>query len=119
MDMRKWRERIGKSNPFVAVADGILVGFAELEPNGHIDYFYCHHEWQGKGVGTAIYRELEKEALRNGIRRLFAEVSMTAKEFFLKMGFVITEERSRIICDAPAKNFMMEKMLPLGYSDLE
>ncbi len=31
-----------------------IVGFAEFEPNGHIDCFYCHHEWIGYGIGHAL-----------------------------------------------------------------
>ncbi|MHB1949598.1 MAG: GNAT family N-acetyltransferase [Gammaproteobacteria bacterium] len=43
----------------VAVMDDKIVGFAELEDNGHIDCFYCHHEYQGCGVGSALMREIE------------------------------------------------------------
>ena len=35
-----------------------IVGFAEFEPNGHIDCFYCHHEWIGKGIISALMKEI-------------------------------------------------------------
>lgn len=111
-NMDEWKERIKKKNPFVAVEDGKIVGFAELESNGHIDYFYSHHEWQGKGVGRMLYSAIETEAIRQKMSRLYADVSVVAKGFFLKQGFEVLKEQNNIICGAPAPNFKMEKKLP-------
>ncbi|PKL37026.1 GNAT family N-acetyltransferase [Candidatus Peregrinibacteria bacterium HGW-Peregrinibacteria-1] len=110
-DMDEWKERIQKKNPFVAVGDDKIVGFAELEPDGHIDYFYVHHKYQGKGVGSMLYTAIEKEAINQKIPHLHAEVSVPAKEFFLKQGFEILEKKNNIICGTPAINFMMKKQL--------
>jgi GNAT superfamily N-acetyltransferase len=111
MDVVKWKDRIESRNPFVAERDGAILGFAELEPDGHIDYFYCHHQWQRKGVGTALYRALETEARRQGVTVLYAEVSVPARPFFLSMGFEIVEEQVNLVCGAPAKRFVMRKRL--------
>jgi putative acetyltransferase len=62
-----------------------IVEFAEFEPNGHIDCFYCHHEWIGKGVVTALMKEILQRAKNSHIHLIFAEVSITAKPF-LKNG---------------------------------
>jgi putative acetyltransferase len=110
-DMAEWTERIRDRDPFVAEEQGALVGFAELELDGHIDYFYCHHQWQRQGVGRALYRALEDEARRLGVSRLYAEVSVPAKPFFVSMGFRIVEEQSNRVCDAPAKRYLMAKTL--------
>ena len=106
-----WPERLARSNPFVADQDGQLVGFVELEPDGHIDYFYCHYQWQRRGIGRALYRTVENEAVRAGIRRLFTEVSVTARPFFESMGFEVTAETNHMICGAPARQFRMQKRL--------
>lgn len=111
-NMNEWKERIKKKNPFVAVQDGKILGFAELEADGHIDYFYAHHQWQGKGVGGMLYTAIEKEAISQKIPRLYADVSVLAKGFFLKQGFKVLVEQNNIICGAPAPNFKMEKKLP-------
>ena len=111
-NMDEWKERIKKKNPFVAVEDGKIVGFAELEPDGHIDYFYAHHQWQGKGVGSMLYSAIEKQAISQKMSRLYADVSVVAKGFFLKQGFEVLKEQNNIICGAPAPNFKMEKKLP-------
>ena len=108
-NMEEWRERISKKKPFVAVENNKIVGFAELENDGHIDYFYVHHEWQGKGIGKVLYNTIEKEAKNRKIPYLYAEVSLSAKSFFLNQEFEILEEKNNIICGAPAKNFIMKK----------
>jgi GNAT superfamily N-acetyltransferase len=110
-DMAKWRERIRTTNPFVAEKDGKILGFAELEHDGHIDYFYCDHNSQRKGVGRGLYEAIEKEAKRLKLPRLYAAVSLTAKPFFLHMGFEVVQEQHNVICDTVATNFIMEKVL--------
>ena len=110
-DCAAWNEKLARSNPFVAVENGRLVGFAELETDGHIDNFYCHHEWQRRGVGAALLGRIEAEAASQGIAALYAEVSVTAEPFFTAMGFGIERERVRVICGAPAKQFIMRKSL--------
>ena len=110
-DMQAWTRRLARTNPFVAVIDSQLVGFAELEPNGHIDYFYCHQNFQGQGVGTRLLAAVEDEAHRLDLNELFAEVSTTGIHFFRAKGFFIEDERTNIVCDAPAKQFLVRKRL--------
>jgi putative acetyltransferase len=109
--MNEWKARIKEKNPFVATENGVIVGYAELEANGHIDHFYTHHLWQGKGAGSLLYTAVEQEAVNRKIPELYAEVSLAAKDFFLKKGFEIIEERNKIICGVPAPNFVMKKEL--------
>jgi putative acetyltransferase len=111
MDMVEWSSRLSARNPFVADNDGLIVAFAELEPDGHIDYFYCHHLWQHKGVGRTLYAALENEARRLHIKTLRSEVSVTAKQFFETMGFSVILEQSNLVCGSVARNYVMEKQL--------
>lgn len=106
-----WSERLSRKNPFIAEHDGQIIGFAELEADGHIDRFYCHHQWQRKGVGKQLYKAMEDEASRVKIHLLFAEVSVTAREFFLSRGFEIVREENNLVCGAYAKRFHMKKRL--------
>jgi len=106
-----WIERVRQRNPFIAEHDGKIVGFAELEANGHIDRFYCHHQWQRKGIGKLLYRAIEEDASRMKLALLFAEVILTAREFFLSRGFEIVKEENNLICGAKAIRFQMQKQL--------
>jgi putative acetyltransferase len=108
-DMRVWAERLAEKNPFVAVVDEEIVGMAEIEGDGFIDYFYVHPDWQGRGVGTALLGRVEAEAEKLGVKRIYADVSLTAKEFFLARGFRVVEAKEIVILGHPAPNFRMEK----------
>src|SRR5437763_2957011 len=48
-DLNQWAERLARKNPFVAVVNAEIVGMAEVEPDGFIDYFYVHPKWQNRG----------------------------------------------------------------------
>jgi len=91
------------------VVDQTIVGFAEFEKNGHIDCFYVHHEWQGKGVGSALIKAIDERAKKQNIPRIFAEVSITAKPFFSHKGFHLVKEQTVMIRGVEMKNFVMEK----------
>jgi len=110
-DLKGWVNRLAQKNPFVAISDGQIVGLAEIDGDGFIDYFYVHPRWQGKGVGKALLATVECEAAKSGARAIFADVSVTAKSFFLSQGFCITEAKSNVILGHPAPNFRMEKRL--------
>jgi putative acetyltransferase len=95
----------------VAVAGEEIVGMAEIESDGFIDYFYVHPRWQNRGIGRALLATLESEAAKSGLRVVSADVSITAKPFFLSRGFFVTEAKSNIILGHPAPNFRMQKSL--------
>jgi len=110
-DLEEWRDQIAARNPFVVVNDGVIVGFAELEADGHIGNFYCHHEWQRRGVGTLLYQAIEGEARRLELECLYSEVSVTANPFFLSRGFEIKAEENNLIRGAMARRYLMLKRL--------
>lgn len=110
LETEGWICKWEKLPPIVAVIDNEIVGFAELEDNGHIDCFYCHHEHQGCGIGSALMREIEERARKNKLKKLFAEVSITARPFFEKNGFLVKKEQSVTIRGIALTNFVMEKI---------
>jgi len=110
-EAENWLKKFEKTKPLVAVSDGAIVGFAEFEPNGHIDCFYCHHEWVGQGVGAALMNAIHKIAHDQKIAKIFVEVSITALPFFEKHGFKILEKQTVSIKGIGLINFKMEKHL--------
>jgi UPF0176 protein len=88
-----------------------IIGFGQLEANGHIDCFYCHKDYQRCGVGTRLYRAIEAKALELRIERLFVEASITAKDFFKNRGFAIVKEQQVTCRGENFINFVMEKSL--------
>jgi putative acetyltransferase len=72
LDMEPWAARLVRTNPFVALVDAKIVGFAELESDGHIGYFYCHHEFQRQGIGSGLWEAVEREGKRLRLESIFA-----------------------------------------------
>lgn len=111
LDGESWAKKFLRTDPIIAVVGNKVVGFAELEPNGHIDCFYCHHEWIGRGIGSALMNEIFKRAKNFNIDRLFSEVSITAKPFFEKLGFVVLSEQLMVRKGIELTNYKMERKL--------
>lgn len=108
---RDWEEKCSSTSTLVADSNGIIAGFAQLDDDGHIDCFYCHKDFQRKGVGTMLFNEIEAEACNSGLTRLFVESSITAKTFFLKNGFSVIDKQNVKTRGVELTNFRMEKFL--------
>ena len=106
-----WNKKIALLNPFIVLLDGQVVGYADLQPDGYVDHFFCHWQHQGKGVGTALMQQLIAEGARNFNHRLYANVSLTAKPFFERHGFIVAKQQSVNIRGQTLTNFLMEKDL--------
>jgi len=106
-DHSHWRERLALKKPYVAEREGEIVGFIELEDDGHIDCFYTHRDHQRRGVGRRLYDHLLRKADARGIRDLHVEASDIARPFFERVGFVL-EKENRIERDGQVlRNFSM------------
>jgi len=110
-DTQAWCDHLQDSQPFLAVCNQRIAGFSELLHDGSVDYFYCHHKYQRKGVGTALMQRIEQEARQAGQTQLSLRSSTTAVDFFLTMGFAIAAVTENIVCGTPARQYVMSKSL--------
>ncbi|STX81498.1 N-acetyltransferase GCN5 [Legionella busanensis] len=62
LELTGWQKKWETIKPLVALINNKIVGFAEFEPDGHIDCFYVHHEYQGLGVGSSLMNEVFNKA---------------------------------------------------------
>jgi len=111
LELDGWKKKWKKITPLVATNRNKIVGFIEFESNGHIDCFYCHHDWIGKGVGSELMQAIEERAKQQNIKRIYAEVSITAKNFFKSKGFYILKKQTIVRQGVNLENFIMEKTL--------
>lgn len=94
IDYDHWKQRLDQKKPFIAVQDDTILGFIELEDDGHIDCLYVHKDHQRQGVAQQLYRHLYLAAKSKGINKLYVEASELAKPFFEFHGFETISENT-------------------------
>lgn len=93
-DANYWTQRMKGLSPFLAVIDDEVVGYTDLQADGLIDHFFCHHQFQRQGVGTALMNHVLAVGQARGIKRFYSEVSITARPFYEHHGFSFVEEKT-------------------------
>lgn len=111
IDYHTWAKRLDIKRPFIAFIDDQIVGFIELDPDGHIDCCYTHPDYQNKGVATTLYQHLVTEAEKRGMKRLYVEASLLARPFFEKQGFRLIKENQVERAGLTLQNYSLEKKL--------
>lgn len=102
------KQRCNDKQPLVNERDGRVVGFIELDPDGHIDCAYVDPAYSRMGIMSEVMGEVKKVALAKGLTRLFAEVSKTARPFFEYHGFVWVRASTVYIRGASLGRHIME-----------
>jgi putative acetyltransferase len=111
-DPETWHSRMSRRCTLVAEEDGQIVGFAELQRDGHLDMFYCRKDVIGRGVGRLLYQTVESKAIGLRLERISADVSITARRFFENCGFSVVCEQTVTRGGIELLNFRMEKRVP-------
>lgn len=109
LDLSVWKNRMKGLSPFVAEINGTIVGYTDLQPNGLIDHFFCHHEYQGQGVGKALLSHVFNIGNQRKVKRFYSEVSITARPFYEHFGFKVIQEQEMEVRGQKLNNFVMEK----------
>lgn len=73
-----------------------LIGYIQLRADGLLHAIYTHPDFQGRGVGRFLMHSAIKEAKRLGLKRIYLEASQNARDFYKKMGFIVTKERPKM-----------------------
>jgi putative acetyltransferase len=108
-DVDAFGARLAQHLTLVATVSGDPVGFAALKDNEVIEMLYVHPAFAGQGVGALLYEALEKLAAARGARRLVADVSDTAEDFFRRRGFLPQRRNTVPVEDEWLANTTMEK----------
>ncbi|GIU02171.1 GNAT family N-acetyltransferase [Shewanella algidipiscicola] len=103
----KWRDRVEGINPYIAIYEGKIAGYADLQSDGYIDHFVVGAEYQSKGVGGALMEALIGSS---DLNRAYSHVSITARPFFEKYGFVVVGENTVSMRGVELKNYIMERL---------
>jgi NTP pyrophosphatase (non-canonical NTP hydrolase)/GNAT superfamily N-acetyltransferase len=111
IDVEAWRTKLLGRFTVVAECDGQLVGFGDLEDAEHLGHLYVHADHQSRGIGRVLNSALEAEARRLGAQRLFTEGSITAKPFFVRLGYRVLAEQTVVCRGVEFVNYRLEKAL--------
>ncbi|HMH63969.1 MAG TPA: GNAT family N-acetyltransferase [Rhizomicrobium sp.] len=110
-DMVEFAARRTAKPTFVAEYDGQVAGFTDLDDDGHIDMFYVNPDCQRRGVASAMLRFLAERGQSERRKRLFGEVSITARPVFERHGFKVLAYQSVQTGGQALGNYRMEKLL--------
>jgi putative acetyltransferase len=111
VDKRSWRPWRLTRPTWVAMLGEKVIGFSDLEAEGHLDMMFVHPEHQTMGVASLLLAQVEAAAREQGIERIFTEASITARPFFEKRGFELEAEQQVAKDDETFVNYRMFKML--------
>lgn len=103
-----------KTGLFVAVLNGEIVGYADVQPNGYIDHFFVCGNHPRQGIGTQLLARIHQEADALGLTELTANVSKTAEPFFALHGFQVLERGRPVRRGVTLQNARMRKTLTRG-----
>ncbi|MGL4736269.1 MAG: GNAT family N-acetyltransferase [Cellulosilyticaceae bacterium] len=107
VDLEKWNQSFQAHDSIVAVDEGIIIGFGDIDHTGYLDRLYVHKDYQNKGVATAICEKLEQTT--QGV--IMTHASITARPFFEKRGYKVIKEQQVVRQGVVLTNFVMEKKL--------
>ena len=88
-----------------------IVGFSSITSQGYLHSMFVHKNFQSEGIATMLLNEIEQYAITNGIMRITSEVSLTARPFFEKKGYIVEEEQKRKANKLSLTNFWMAKQM--------
>lgn len=86
-----------------------IVGFSSITSQGYLHSMFVHKDFQGEGIATMLLNGIEQYTITNGIMRITSEVSLTARPFFEKKGYIVEEEQKRKANQLSLTNFWMAK----------
>ncbi len=101
----------GRRALVAVTGDGRMMGFVDLEPDGHIRFLYIAPDARGHGVADALLDAVEAEALRMKVRCLYAEASEAARRCLGRRGFVVLHRRDFEVNGVAIHNYAVEKVL--------
>lgn len=107
-DYSHLKTALEKNWTLVAIEDGVIIGFADIEDTGYLDHLFVHRDYQGKGVATALCNEIEAKGNFNEIE---THASITALPFFEKRGYKVVREQIVEIRGEKLKNHVMRKRM--------
>ncbi|WP_300600908.1 GNAT family N-acetyltransferase [Niabella sp.] len=110
---KRWNDVLTEQLVLVAWKDDKIVGFITLANGNYVDLLFVHKDHQRQGIAQILLASIEAEAGKLQQTVLSADVSKTAKPFFINNGFKVLEEQTVNIKGTDLTNYKMSKSLKI------
>ncbi len=104
-----WSRRLSEGAVFACERKQQIAGFTRVEDSGYLDLLYVHPEFQRQGIARALLERVLAWAKSHGISRLTSDVSVTARPFFERAGFLMSKSCVVELRGVSFHNFRMER----------
>lgn len=105
-DLEGWNRSLLAHTALVAVEQGRIAGFGDIDATGYLDRLYVHRDFQRRGVATALCDALEQAAAG---RDIVTHASVTARPFFARRGYRTVRKQQVERRGVLLTNYVMEK----------
>ena len=89
VNLERWNRLLQEHFTVVAIENGRIVGFGDIDHTGYLDHLYVHANHQRRGIAKAICDRLEREVQG----KIVTHASITARPFFEKRGYAVIKEQ--------------------------
>jgi putative acetyltransferase len=111
LERARWVDRYSQRLTRIAELDGIPVGFADLEPEGHLDHIYVHSSHQRQGIATGLLWKDRKSGAGFGAHPALYRIQHYSPPFFDRYGFRVITPQTVLFNGEEFTNYRMEKLL--------
>lgn len=105
VDFQRWNRSFQEHYSLVALQDGVIIGFGDIDRTGYLDRLYVHVDYQRKGAASAICDRLEQAVPG----KITVHASITARPFFEKRGYRTAKAQQVERRGVLLTNYVMEK----------
>lgn len=110
-DLSTWHAAMQGRNSYVATVNGEPAGFSDVDPQGYVDMMFVAPRYPRHGVAKQLLGHVEAKAREERLTELTAHVSITARPFFERHGFVVEAEQHPVMVGVQLTNYLMKKNL--------
>ena len=111
MSAAELRKHLNGQIVWMASDDEGPTAFMSMSAQGYIGLAFAHPRAAGTGPAKKVYDHMEADAREAGLAMLYGDISVAARDFFEKRGFVVVAEQEPVRNGVAVPNFRMEKML--------
>lgn len=106
-DVNQWNTSFLEHYSLIIEEEDQVIGFGDIDDTGYLDRFYIHALFQGKGAGRCLLEALEEYVAKD--KDIVTHASITAKPFFIRMGYAVDHAQIVEKAGIQMRNYVMVK----------